>query len=72
MINAKSRKGYLDRMRKDQAACLCPACKRKTRHFTQPSKAGDGKVDIVCEYCEKIIKSDVSGYKPYMPVRIFE
>lgn len=69
MMDAKSRRGYLDRMRKDQAACLCPECKRKTRHYTVPSKAGDGLCDILCEYCGKVVKAGVSGYKPYVPVR---
>ena len=71
MMDSKSRRGYLDRMRKDQAACLCPACHRKTRHFTQPSKDGSELCDIVCEYCGKIVKAGVSGYKPYMLVRIY-
>ena len=70
MMDAKSRRGYLDRMRKDQAACLCPECKRKTRHYTVPSKSSDGLCDILCEYCGKTIKAGVSGYKPYMPVRV--
>lgn len=63
--------GYLDRMRKDQSACLCPACKRKTRHFTVPSKDGAGLCDIVCEYCGKTVQAGVSGHTPYTPVRIF-
>ena len=70
MMDSKSRKGYLDRMRKDQAACLCPVCKRKTRHFSTPSKEGDGKVDIVCEWCEKVVKVGLTGVQPYIPVRI--
>ena len=70
MMNRSSRMGYLSRMRKDQSACMCPACKRKTRHFTRPA-GDDGSVDIVCEYCGKIVKSAVTGYEPYTFVRIF-
>lgn len=69
MMDAKSRRGYLDRMRKDQAACLCPMCKRKTRHYTVPSKDGEGLCDILCEYCGKVVKAGASGYQPYVPVR---
>lgn len=71
MMNARQRRGYLDRMRKDQAACFCPECKRKTRHYTVPSKEGDGLCDILCEYCGKTIKQAVKGFQPYTPVRIF-
>lgn len=70
MMDAKSRKGYLDRMRKDQAACLCPECKRKTRHYTIPNREDSNLCDILCEYCGKVVKTGVSGYKPYMLVRV--
>lgn len=66
-----NRKGYLNRMAKDQMACLCPACRYKTRHLTQPSKDGEGKVDIVCEWCGKIVQAGITDYAPYQYVRIF-
>lgn len=70
MMNRQQRKGYLDRMRSNQQASLCPLCMRKTRHFTQPSKDGENKVDIVCEYCEKFVNVGVEGLPPYIAVRI--
>lgn len=70
MMDAKSRRGYLSRMRKDQTACLCPECKRKTRHYTVPNKNGDGLCDILCEYCGKTVKEGVNGYIPFMAIRI--
>ena len=70
MMNAKQRRGYLDRMRKDQAASLCPECKKKTRHFTIPSKE-DGKCDVVCEWCNKTVMAGVEGVKPYIPYRLY-
>lgn len=68
-MNARERRGYLDRMRKNQQASLCPGCKRKTRHFTVPGE--DGKCDIVCELCQKKVKTGVEGYAPYTPVRLY-
>lgn len=64
------RRGYLDRMRKNQQASLCPACKRKTRHFSQPSKDHDGTVDVFCEYCNAMTHMGLYGLKAYIPVRI--
>lgn len=70
-MNMENRKGYLDRMRKDQAASLCPACGRKTRHFTVPSKEGEGACDVLCEWCNQIVKTGIQGVKPYIPYRIY-
>ena len=70
MMNRKERRGYLSRMRNDQAACFCPLCKRKTRHYTQPSKDGNESVDIVCEYCDKVVRAGVSGLPPFVFVRV--
>ena len=72
MMNARERRAYLDRMRKDQAACFCPKCRRKTRHYTVPSKGEDGLCDIVCEYCSETVKTQVKGLKPYTFIRIFD
>ena len=72
MMNAKQRRGYLSRMRNDQAASMCPECKRKTRHYTIPSKEGsEGQCDVVCEWCGKTVKAGVEGVKPYIPYRLF-
>ena len=72
MMNAKNRRAYLERMRKDQAACFCPGCKRKTRHYTVPCSGDDGACDIVCEMCNKAVKSHVRGLQPYSFVKIFD
>lgn len=71
MMNAKERRGYLDRMRKNQDATLCPECKRKTRHFTVPSKDSDGACDVVCEWCGQTVKTGVVGAKPFTPFRLY-
>lgn len=71
-MNRNERRAYLDRMRKDQAACFCPSCKRKTRHFTKPSNYGEGKVDIICEYCNNVIEAGIEGYPPYIYVKVKE
>lgn len=68
MMNARERRGYLDRMRKDQAARLCPGCGRKTRHFTIPGKEA-GKCDVICEWCNRTVKTGVEGVEPYIPYR---
>ena len=72
MMNRKQRHGYLDRMRKNQEASMCPGCGRKARHFTVPSPNGaDGVCDIVCEWCNKTIKTGVTGVKPYQSYRLY-
>lgn len=70
MMNLRERRGYLSRMRKDQSACFCPACKRKTRHFAIPSKDEAGACDIVCEYCNEIVVRAANGITPYTVVRV--
>lgn len=68
-MNRRERRAYLEKMRKDQAAYFCPKCKHKTRHFTRPSPEGDGKVDVVCEYCDEVIHAGLAGFPPYILVK---
>ena len=70
-MNSRERRGYLDRMHKNQDATMCPECKRKTRHFTIPAREGEGKCDVVCEWCNKTVKAGVEGVKPYIPYRLY-
>lgn len=67
MMKLSERRAYLDRMRKNQQASLCPACMKKTRHLTVPGKKGG--TDVVCEYCGKTVRYGTS-LTPYIPVRI--
>lgn len=71
MMNLGERRAYLDRMRKNQQACLCPKCGKKTRHVTKPSKEASDVVEVVCEYCEEVCRKTTKDLiQPYIYVRI--
>lgn len=70
MMNTRERRAYLDRMRKDQCASLCPRCGFKTRHMAIPSEKEPGTVDVVCEYCRTYVVRSSKDYEPWKFVRI--
>jgi len=69
-MNKRERRAYLDRMRKNQTASLCPSCHQKTRHMTIPSPEDPSKVDILCEYCSRVVMYGVVGYEPWKLIKL--